>query len=260
MRYFGLTAKAVVMLFALAALSLSQPADSRGRGPGMMGGGMMGMMAYGHGNAAQFGTGLSVATRVKILDQQIDFIRNTAQLRTDLAVRQLELQELLLTPKSDSLAIDAKYAEIGRIQNDLQQAALLSNTAIAKLVPDNERGRYSLGMTNNGMMGGYGMGHGMMPGYGAGLGTPPGHYPYCAMMGTVPGSRCRRGGSAAGPLLRNGHLAVPAFGDVDRENVTRTVQSISPEPAFAGTAQLIRKAISDGWAELARRIRSLEQQ
>jgi len=176
MKHFGLTAKAVISLLVLAASSWSQPAYSRGRGPGMMG--------YGLGNAAQLSTGLSAATRVKIIEQQIDFIRNTAQLRTDLAVRQLELQELLLAPKPDSIAIDSKYAEIGRIQNDLQQAALLSNSAIAKLVPDNERGRYNVGMMGSGFEGG----HGMMPGYGAGLGTPPGYCPYCAMMGTVPGS------------------------------------------------------------------------
>lgn len=49
----------------------------------------------------------------------------------------------------------------------------------------------------------------------------------------------------------------PLLGDADRENVTRAMQSMLPAPAFAGTVQLIRKAIGDGWAELARRIPSL---
>jgi hypothetical protein len=50
----------------------------------------------------------------------------------------------------------------------------------------------------------------------------------------------------------------PLLGDTDRENVTRAMQSLLPAPAFAGTAQLIRKAIGEDWAELARRIPSLE--
>ncbi len=51
----------------------------------------------------------------------------------------------------------------------------------------------------------------------------------------------------------------PLLGDADRENVTRVMQTLLPAPAFAGTAQLIRKAIGDDWDELARRIPSLGQ-
>ncbi len=185
MRYSGLTARAVVSVFVLVALSLSQPVDSRARGPGMMSGGMTRMMA---GAPIARTSGIRNTTRIKMLDQQIAFIRNTAELRTDLAVRQLELQELLLAAKPDSIAIDSKYAEIGRIQNELEQAALLSTTEMAKLVPDNERGRYSLGMMNYGMMDGYGAPNGMVSGYGVGYGVPRGYCPYCAMMGSDPGS------------------------------------------------------------------------
>ncbi len=177
-----LTVRTLLALVASVALAWSQA--GYGRGPGMMGA-TKGMMA---GTPAPRSSSLSNATRIKMLDQQIAFVRNTAELRTDLAVRRLELQELLLAPKPDSIAIDSKYAEIGRIQSELNQAAVLSTTAMAKLIPDNERGRYSQDMMNYGMMGGYGPGYGMMSGYGVGYGVPNGSCPYCVMMGTDPGN------------------------------------------------------------------------
>ncbi len=50
----------------------------------------------------------------------------------------------------------------------------------------------------------------------------------------------------------------PLLGDTDRENATRVMQMLLPPPAFAGAVQLIRKAAGDGWAELSRRIPTLE--
>ena len=49
----------------------------------------------------------------------------------------------------------------------------------------------------------------------------------------------------------------PLLGDDDRENMTRIWQMVMPPPVFAGAAQLIRQAIPDGWAELARRVPGL---
>jgi hemerythrin superfamily protein len=51
----------------------------------------------------------------------------------------------------------------------------------------------------------------------------------------------------------------PLLGANDRENLIRNFQMLMPPPVFAGVAQLIRKAIGDDWAELSRRIPSLEQ-
>jgi hypothetical protein len=177
------TARTLLGLAATAALLFSQNGFTRG--PGTMGRDMPGLAA---GAPATWASGLSNATRIKMLEQQIAFIRNTAQLRTDLSVRRLELQELLLAAKPDSIAIDSKYAEIGKIQNELDQASLLSTTEMAKLVPDNERGRYSLRMLNYGVMSGYDVGNGMVSGYGVGYGVPRGYCPYCVMMGADPGS------------------------------------------------------------------------
>jgi hemerythrin-like domain-containing protein len=49
----------------------------------------------------------------------------------------------------------------------------------------------------------------------------------------------------------------PLLSDTDRENTTRVMQTVQPPPVFAQTLQLIRNAVGDGWAELARRIPSL---
>jgi hypothetical protein len=50
----------------------------------------------------------------------------------------------------------------------------------------------------------------------------------------------------------------PLIGLVDRENMTRIWQTVMPPPVFAGVKQLIQKAIGDDWAELVRRIPTLE--
>ena len=51
----------------------------------------------------------------------------------------------------------------------------------------------------------------------------------------------------------------PLLKDTDRENVTGIWQTLMPPPVFAGVRQFIRKVIGDDWAELVRRIPSLEQ-
>jgi len=50
----------------------------------------------------------------------------------------------------------------------------------------------------------------------------------------------------------------PLIGPDDRENMTRIWQMVMPPPVFAGVKQLIHKAVGDDWAELTRRIPSLE--
>jgi len=50
----------------------------------------------------------------------------------------------------------------------------------------------------------------------------------------------------------------PLIGDDDRENMTRIWQMLMPVPVFSGIKDLIRTAVPEGWAELTRRIPSLE--
>jgi Hemerythrin HHE cation binding domain len=50
----------------------------------------------------------------------------------------------------------------------------------------------------------------------------------------------------------------PLIGHDDRENMTRIWQTMMPAPAFAGVKDLIKKAIGNDWAELVRRIPTLE--
>jgi hypothetical protein len=49
----------------------------------------------------------------------------------------------------------------------------------------------------------------------------------------------------------------PLLADDDRENMTRILQMANPPEVFTGAAQLIKKAVGDGWAELERRIPEL---
>ena len=49
----------------------------------------------------------------------------------------------------------------------------------------------------------------------------------------------------------------PLMGDDDRENMTRIWQKVMPPEAFAGSIQLVRESIGDGWDELSRRIPDL---
>jgi Spy/CpxP family protein refolding chaperone len=186
-------ALAAVALLALAGMSLADADDQQGYGPGtMMGGGMgRGMMGYAHQPGIYPNGDLSAATRSMIIDEQIAYVRNTSQLRTDLAVRRLELEKLLMADKRDTSAINAKYEEIGNLQYRLQQATLASNSAMDKLVPNAERGHYGLNMVGYGMnygMMGYGRGYGVMGGYGPGYGMMDGYGPGYGMMGTAPGT------------------------------------------------------------------------
>jgi hypothetical protein len=52
----------------------------------------------------------------------------------------------------------------------------------------------------------------------------------------------------------------PLIGHDDRENMTRIWQMVMPAPAFAGVKELIKKAVGSDWAELTRRIPTLEGQ
>ena len=66
---------------------------------------------------------------------------------------------------------------------------------------------------------------------------------------------------AAGvPANRNPELIAwmfPLLGNDDRENMTRVWQMVMPPGVFAGSMQLVRQAVGDGWAELNRRIPEL---
>ncbi len=52
----------------------------------------------------------------------------------------------------------------------------------------------------------------------------------------------------------------PLIEQDDRENMTRIWQMKMPQPAFAGLRELIRNAVGSDWAELTRRIPTLEEE
>jgi hypothetical protein len=51
----------------------------------------------------------------------------------------------------------------------------------------------------------------------------------------------------------------PLLGQDDRETMIRIWQMLMPTRVFAGVKDLIKKAIGSDWAELARRIPTLEE-
>ena len=51
----------------------------------------------------------------------------------------------------------------------------------------------------------------------------------------------------------------PLIGNDDRENVIRIWQMVMPEPVFNNLKGLIKKAVGNDWAELTRRIPTLEE-
>ncbi|UCG44310.1 MAG: hypothetical protein JSU73_06830 [candidate division WOR-3 bacterium] len=61
------------------------------------------------------------ATTVQALDEQIKFVKETAQLRTDLVVSQLEMRKLWLASQPDADKLSAKMLEILRIQKKLAE-------------------------------------------------------------------------------------------------------------------------------------------
>ena len=50
----------------------------------------------------------------------------------------------------------------------------------------------------------------------------------------------------------------PLIGNSDRENMIRIWQMMMPAPLFAATKELIRRAVPGDWAELVRRIPSIQ--
>lgn len=68
------------------------------------------------------------------------------------------------------------------------------------------------------------------------------------MAGTIPQNRFSEVVAWLFPLIRHD----------DRENMTRIWQMMMPAPVFSGIKELIRKAIGNDWAELTRRIPTLQ--
>lgn len=68
------------------------------------------------------------------------------------------------------------------------------------------------------------------------------------MAGTIPQDRFAEVVAWLYPLIRHD----------DRENMTRIWQMMLPAPVFAGTKELIKKAVGGDWAELTRRIPTLQ--
>ena len=114
---------------------------------------------------------LTAEQSVKLSDLQKSFIQETAQLRGELAIKRIELNQLLAKPQSTPEEIMAKQSELINLQSKLQQKCLSKNLEIRKIIPEEDRREFPYGFAPQaypfpkGMQGycpsqGWGYGHG----------------------------------------------------------------------------------------------------
>ena len=89
---------------------------------------------------------LDAPTRLALLDENIRHIRATGQLRTDLAVKRLELEKLELAGTPDPGLVAARKKEVGALESQLKARKLDYEAAARKLLPDDVEDLYLLGL------------------------------------------------------------------------------------------------------------------
>jgi hypothetical protein len=88
---------------------------------------------------------LDTDTHLSLLDAKIAYIKATGQLKTDLAVKRVEVEKLELAKKPDS-DIVAKKKEINALKAKLADARLDYEQTVKKLVPEDAYELYMLGL------------------------------------------------------------------------------------------------------------------
>ena len=87
---------------------------------------------------------LDTAARLKLMDATIAHLKATGQLKTDLAVKRVEAEELELAGKPDADVV-AKKKEINALKAQLADAKLDYEQTVRKLVPEDMYELYMLG-------------------------------------------------------------------------------------------------------------------
>lgn len=108
----------VVLLTTVLVATAQACCGHCGWGPGSMGHSTTAVQKSVTGTS---GTPPDGATSVKALDEQIKFVKETAQLRTELVVSQLEMRKLWLASEPDPDSLSAKMLDILRIQKKLTE-------------------------------------------------------------------------------------------------------------------------------------------
>jgi hypothetical protein len=88
---------------------------------------------------------LDTADRLKLLDAKITHLKATGQLKTDLAVKRVEVEKLELAGKPDADVV-AKKKEINALKARLADAKLDYEQTVKKLVPEDMYDLYMLGL------------------------------------------------------------------------------------------------------------------
>src|SRR3989337_922238 len=105
------------------------------------GGAGMGMGRGGCGMGIGMGPGICWSASIpnltaeqlaKLNDLQKSFIEETSKLKGELAIKRIELNQLLTTPQSTTEEIMAKQSELIDIQSKLQQKCLSKNLEVRK--------------------------------------------------------------------------------------------------------------------------------
>ncbi len=89
---------------------------------------------------------LDAETRGKLIDENIRLVRATGQLKTDLAVKRLELEKLELAENPNPDLVAAKKKEINGLEAQLKDKRLDYEAAARKLLPDDMEELYLLGL------------------------------------------------------------------------------------------------------------------
>ena len=87
---------------------------------------------------------LDTAARLKLMDAKIAHLKATGQLKTDLAVKRVEVEKLELAGKPDADVV-AKKKEINAVTAQLADAKLDYEQTVKKLVPEDMYELYMLG-------------------------------------------------------------------------------------------------------------------
>ena len=88
---------------------------------------------------------LDTAARFKLLDAKITHLKATGQLKTDLAIKRVEVEKLELSGKPDAEVVAMKK-EINALKAKLADAKLDYEQTVKKLVPEDVYDLYMLGL------------------------------------------------------------------------------------------------------------------
>jgi Spy/CpxP family protein refolding chaperone len=117
--------------------------DGQGMGKRGMGGGRMGMgMGPGTCWASRF-PDLTTEQSAKLTDLQKRFIEGTSKLRSEVAVKRIELDQLLAQPQPNTEEVMATQKEFLNLQSQLQQKCLSNQLEIRKIVPEEQFSQFS---------------------------------------------------------------------------------------------------------------------